>query len=75
MNKLIEEIYLKATKSIIGNRDIDAEQLALLSTIDEYDLKFAELIVLECVKFADEHVYIESGSIGNELKEHFGLQS
>lgn len=42
---------------------------------DIYEMKLAELIVLECVKFADEHVYIESGSIGNELKEHFGLQS
>ena len=49
MNERIKEIYLEATKSIIGSRDIDAEQLALLSTIDEYDLKFAELIIQECI--------------------------
>jgi hypothetical protein len=40
---------------------------------DEYDKKFAELIVKECADFVTERATIET-LLGKLLKEHFGVE-
>lgn len=42
---------------------------------DEYNQKFAELIVRECANYI-QHFYgdIAASSIGNDIKLHFGIE-
>ncbi len=47
-------------------------------SLDDYDrdaiLKFAELIVQECAKIADEPTSQPFDSYGLKIKEHFGVE-
>jgi hypothetical protein len=62
MNERIRELALQAGAQGIVNRDfIDVE-------------KFAELIVKEMLKTCEEHPAWTGRMIGNQIKEHFGVE-
>lgn len=66
MNQLLEQ--LKTQAEFVGDR---------YALPDEFAEKFAELIVKECAKFADEQCVIACDTVfgvGKELKERFGVK-
>ena len=72
MNKKIEEIMYRVDGVFLSN-DV-GEYADFLSDIDPQRLeKFAELIIKECVKVADEHDCNLSGN-GGEILKHFGIE-
>lgn len=70
MNERIKELALEADEYC---RDYVPNW-----TMDNYNLKFAELIVRECAKVLDDKLANPNGASiaycdGSDLKEHFGV--
>ena len=62
MNEQIREIYKQAS----FDPSVDSEE----SMVE----KFAELIVRECAKACEDHPGWSGRMIGEEIKEHFGVE-
>lgn len=43
-------------------------------TMDDYNLKFAQLIVQECCHIMVEHSHRPAGVVKRNVKEHFGVE-
>jgi hypothetical protein len=76
MNERIKELASKAGLY----KDLDGmpwlQNLGYSETEEAYK-KFAELIVKECAKFAEQHIDERCGRdfmVGVKLKEHFGVE-
>ncbi len=76
MNKLIQELALQA-KQDLADRPKDIFSMPMIITQEEFNEKFAELIVRECIDIAYEYDAPKlSGPgmiIGNRIQEHFGV--
>ena len=67
MNERIQELMIEAGKTIPGDKHIDAD----------FCKKFAELIVRECARVADESLNIITMKPewpSKYIKEHFGVE-
>jgi hypothetical protein len=73
MNERIRELVRQAVISVdtvTGNEALD-DELAKMYIPDCFSEKFAELIVRECARLADNSPqYID----GREIKQHFGVE-
>jgi hypothetical protein len=69
MNEQIEKLISESIKAIPDHVDFDLPK--------EFTEKFAELIVRECAKTAEQHIdercYRDYG-VGVRLKKHFGVE-
>lgn len=66
-NKRIKELYAKATGSKLSVDDF---------VLDDWELKFAELLITDCAKVASElnHVYSHQAKLTAEtIMKHFEL--
>ena len=76
MNERIRELNLKAISHILNGNNPDGD-VDLMYIPAEFTKKFAELIVKECVKAADEwyqyHNEIQWDP-GEHIKQHFGVE-
>ena len=74
MNERIKELLEQANELV--RQDLEYSPAALLPQ-ELVDEKFAELIVRECADYIDafneEHM-VEEGTIGADIKEHFGVE-
>jgi hypothetical protein len=76
MNERIKELALQADAFI--HRDVQSQSAELI--INEWEQKFAELIVRECAKIVEgsslPDAYSESCLvlIAEDIKEHFGVK-
>ena len=69
MNKRIQELFGKALDEAVPETwtVLNPEQLSRLKT------KFAELIVRECAKLANEETSLPYNSYSEKIKKHFGV--
>ena len=76
MNQRIRELALAAFQPI---NDIASEGIADRHTFDQawfqlYNQKFAELIVAEMLQTCEDHPGWSGRMIGEQIKQHFGVE-
>ena len=70
MNERIKELNLQAMSIVMNGNDPDSD-VDKMYIPSEFTKKFAELIVRECARLADNSPqYID----GREILEHFGVE-
>jgi hypothetical protein len=72
MNERIRELAEQA--GITTNLDTNYFEKDMNKWVDYFSEKFAELIVRECVGFADHSNVTGKSIIGERIKEHFGIK-
>jgi len=65
MNEKIKEIYIKAKESM---------PFRISNPTDQFIIKFTELIVKECAEVAHCNSHVSGVSLGNAMKERFGIE-
>ena len=78
MNERIRELTRQAVIAMRAEKtDLPPLDSVVLDKIlelrEEYDQKFAELIVKECAEVAHCNFHVDGLTLGGILKEHFGL--
>ena len=73
MNERIRELAEQATIKSVSENFI-GEKFEIVTPSKEWAEKFAELIVRECAKLADESTSRPFQSYGIMIKEHFGVK-
>jgi hypothetical protein len=73
MNPRIQQLAEQA--GITTNLDTDYFERDMNRWVDYYSEKFAELIVRECARLADEETSLPHNSYGEKIKQHFGVES
>jgi hypothetical protein len=68
MNKRIQKLAKQAYEDVI------ADTPSFLVTKEMYEQKFAELIVRECAKLANEETSLPYNSYSEKIKKHFGVE-
>ena len=69
MNTRIKELAKQAKKFATKN-----ETYNLAFVMPEFEKKFAELIVAEMLKTCEDHPAWTGRMIGEEIKQHFGVE-
>jgi len=72
MNKRILEIVELATIQSVSE-NFTGEKLEIISPSKEWAVKFAELIVEECIEVMKQNDY-HGEWLGEKIKEHFGVE-
>jgi hypothetical protein len=67
MNKRIQKLAKQAYEDVISDTP------SFLVTKEMYEQKFAELIVRECAKLANEETSLPYNSYSEKIKKHFGV--
>jgi hypothetical protein len=65
MNKRIKELAEQAGMNIVDDK---------FSTYGKFAEKFAELIVKECAEIAHCNFHVDGVTLGNIMKERFGVE-
>lgn len=69
MNQCIKELLLK----VVPMEGEDGELMPSLHTQEDIE-KFAELIIRECAGICEEHHAWTARMVGNQIKDHFGVE-
>ena len=78
MNERIQELRKQACQWVVDNHQrVDPKNLSQ-AEIDQrylmYEQKFAELIVKECAEVAGCNSHVSGFTLGDLIKEHFGVE-
>ena len=77
MNELIRLLSIEAGKYVntlmIDYLDL-SDELYAIKWNQEYNKKFAELIVKECAELANEETSLPYDSYSEKIKQHFGVE-
>jgi hypothetical protein len=71
MNERIQELAVKA--KLMAEEDIN-RQISYNTELKAFAEKFAELIVRECAEVAHCNFHVDGLTLGNIMKEHFGVE-
>ena len=74
MNKRIKELNLQAISVVLNGLDPDGD-IKRMYIPAEFTKKFAELIVQDCVEFAGCNGHVSGFTLGDLIKQHFGVES
>jgi hypothetical protein len=81
MNEKIEELAKKAVKEVEYElRKADstkwfAELPMNQEKLEKFQRKFAELVIMECARVANENILaVIDSQVGNTIKQHFGIK-
>jgi hypothetical protein len=73
MNKRIKELVKQAEQYAIDNANKGEDEDYEYSFDDDFQEKFAELIIRECAEIADMNA-VEAMGIYGKVLEHFGVE-
>ena len=86
MNERIKELREQALTMVSDEQQDHGESYEIRELWDRHDQKFAELIVQECIEVCGSVAAVRAGyndadgrntaySCGDQIKEHFGIES